>query len=210
VARILVLYATRYGSTAKIAARLSEDLRCRGHDVSLVDIKSGAPVGDLGIYDVACIGAAVYSFRGYPRAIVRFARRNRAWLERTASAFVSVGLVIAGSTDDGRAEAQATLDRFMAKTGWRPAHVTFVAGDLPYSRYDVMTRRAMRRAAARYGGDTDTSRDYTYTDWDQVDRFAHEITAVFDRLATSSDARRAPVARMPNNGIQTDNTPRVR
>jgi menaquinone-dependent protoporphyrinogen oxidase len=33
----------------------------------------------------------------------------------------------------------------------------------------------MRRISAKEGGDTDTSRDYEYTDWAAVDRFAREL-----------------------------------
>jgi menaquinone-dependent protoporphyrinogen oxidase len=33
----------------------------------------------------------------------------------------------------------------------------------------------MRRIASREGGDTDTSRDYEYTDWAAVDRCAVEF-----------------------------------
>jgi menaquinone-dependent protoporphyrinogen oxidase len=36
----------------------------------------------------------------------------------------------------------------------------------------------MRRIAAAEGGETDTSRDYEYTDWAAVERFALEMAAV--------------------------------
>jgi menaquinone-dependent protoporphyrinogen oxidase len=186
VADVLVLYATRHGSTAEIAQRIAEVIRSHGHQVMLVDVRQLARVGDVTRFDAACIGAAVYSFRNYPRAIVRFVRRNRDWLAQVPSAFFSVGLVHAGSTPGGRDETQVTLDRFVTSTGWQPAHVEFIAGALRYSRYSLMTRRAMRRAAVRYGGDTDTSRDYTYTDWEQVEQFAHKLSARFDRERADS------------------------
>lgn len=36
----------------------------------------------------------------------------------------------------------------------------------------------MRRIVAKEGGDVDTSRDYEYTDWRAVERFAHGLVAV--------------------------------
>jgi menaquinone-dependent protoporphyrinogen oxidase len=42
----------------------------------------------------------------------------------------------------------------------------------------------MRRIASRKGLDTDTSRDYDYTDWDAVDRFARDF--VTKQLAQSA------------------------
>jgi len=65
------------------------------------------------------------------------------------------------------------------KTGWHPARVELVAGALPYSKYNFLIRYVMRRIAAKEGGDTDTSHDYEYTDWEAVDRFARD--ALCDR-----------------------------
>jgi menaquinone-dependent protoporphyrinogen oxidase len=50
-----------------------------------------------------------------------------------------------------------------------------VAGALPYTRYNFLIRFMMRRIVKTEGGDTDTSRDYEYTDWAAVDRFAAEF-----------------------------------
>jgi menaquinone-dependent protoporphyrinogen oxidase len=52
-----------------------------------------------------------------------------------------------------------------------------VAGALPYSKYNFFIRFIMRRIAAQAGGDVDTSRDYEYTDWGAVDRFASQFAA---------------------------------
>ena len=38
-----------------------------------------------------------------------------------------------------------------------------------------MKRLVMRVIAKRAGGDTDTSRDYVYTDWEALERFAGEL-----------------------------------
>jgi menaquinone-dependent protoporphyrinogen oxidase len=39
----------------------------------------------------------------------------------------------------------------------------------------------MRRIVAKAGGDTDTSRDYEYTDWNQVRGFARDFGRLFER-----------------------------
>jgi menaquinone-dependent protoporphyrinogen oxidase len=52
-----------------------------------------------------------------------------------------------------------------------------VAGAINYTRYNFLLRWYMKRASAKNGGATDTSRDHEYTDWDQVDRFAAAIAA---------------------------------
>jgi menaquinone-dependent protoporphyrinogen oxidase len=47
----------------------------------------------------------------------------------------------------------------------------------------------MRRISRKEGGDTDTSRDYEYTDWAAVDRFAAEFA---DEVAGPVDAVTSP------------------
>lgn len=47
-----------------------------------------------------------------------------------------------------------------------------VAGAVPYTRYGWLKRRIMRRLMARANGDTDTTRDYEYTDWEDLNSFA--------------------------------------
>jgi len=60
-------------------------------------------------------------------------------------------------------------------TLWTPQHVANFAGALPYRKYPWPLRLMMRFIVSRAGGDTDTSRDYEYTDWNAVDRFAAEF-----------------------------------
>ena len=46
--------------------------------------------------------------------------------------------------------------------------VRLVAGALMYRRYGPVTRRLMQFIAWRSGGDTDTRRNWVYTDWKQL------------------------------------------
>ena len=46
-----------------------------------------------------------------------------------------------------------------------------------YSKYNFLVRFFMRRIAQKEGGDTDTSRDYEYTDWEALDRLVDEVAA---------------------------------
>jgi menaquinone-dependent protoporphyrinogen oxidase len=72
---------------------------------------------------------------------------------------------------------QNWVNRFCLKTGWTPAQVLHVAGALPYTRYNFITRSIMRRIAESQGDDTDTSRDYEYTDWAALGHFADSFAA---------------------------------
>ena len=89
---------------------------------------------------------------------------------------------------DGRAQTMRIVEKLVAETGWHPRRVELVAGALPYTRYNFLVRFVMRRISRKEGGDTDTSRDYEYTDWGAVDRFAAE----FVREVSARGAVEAP------------------
>jgi menaquinone-dependent protoporphyrinogen oxidase len=171
---VIVVYASREGQTGKIAKRIATVLQEKGHVAELYDADRPTPGIDLARFDVAFIGAPIHA-GGYPRSVVRLVRTERDFLQRVPSAFFSVGLAVASRTSDGRAQTMPLVDAFLRKTGWRPRRVELVAGALPYSKYNRIIRFVMKRIAAKEGGDTDTSRDYEYTDWNGVDRFALEF-----------------------------------
>jgi menaquinone-dependent protoporphyrinogen oxidase len=189
MATILIVYVTRQGQTQKIAARMAQVLRAWGHGVEMIDAEQ--PYGGLQLYrfDRFIIGAPILA-GGYPRAVARFVRKHRALLERAPSAFFSVGLTIASRTRDGCAQTQAVVDRFLKRTGFHPARVELLAGGLPYTRYNFFIRFVMRRIAAKEGGDTDTTRDYEYTNWDAVEQFAVDFV--------NSDVVNGPRVVVPN------------
>jgi menaquinone-dependent protoporphyrinogen oxidase len=70
---------------------------------------------------------------------------------------------------------QAIINRFLAETGWHPVVTKSIAGALLYTRYNWFIRRVMKRIAAKAGGDTDTTRDYEYTDWQDLRTFAGQV-----------------------------------
>jgi menaquinone-dependent protoporphyrinogen oxidase len=181
---VLIVYSTGWGQTRKVAQRIAQAITAAGHSAEMVD--ADRPVAGLNVerFDRAVIAAPIHA-GGYPRSILRFVRDNRAFLERVPSAFLSVGLAIQSRTSDGRAETMAVVEKFVQRSGWRPRRIELVAGALPYTKYNFLIRFVMRRIVARAGGETDTSRDYEYTDWEAVNRFARSL--VDDAPATSSD-----------------------
>jgi menaquinone-dependent protoporphyrinogen oxidase len=98
----------------------------------------------------------------------------RRWGAKPA-AFVSVCLGVLQHDAKVQHDLQTMVDEFVASTGWRPSVVKFVAGALPYTKYGWLQRLVMKRIVAKAGGDTDTSRDYEYTDWNDLRHFAAEF-----------------------------------
>jgi menaquinone-dependent protoporphyrinogen oxidase len=177
-----VLYATREGQTRRIATRIAEDLRERGVDVDLFDVREAAPI-DLSPYATACVAASVHVGH-HEREMIAFVKQQRDALVQLGAAFVSVTLSEAGAENPNRsdeerrqaaADVQRMMDVFFTQTGWRPDRALAVAGGLAYSQYNFIVRAIMKRIARKAGAPTDTSRDYEFTNWTAIDRFANEL-----------------------------------
>jgi menaquinone-dependent protoporphyrinogen oxidase len=185
MSNVLIVYATREGQTGKIARRLAETLRSDRHRVELLDTDHPGENAalDASRFQAVIVAAPIHA-GGYPRSVREFVRQHAGVLNSVPSAFLSVGLAVASHTSDGRAQTRPLLDKFLAECSFRPRRVEFVAGALQYSKYNFLIRLVMRRIALKEGGDTDTSRDYEYTDWKALDAFARDfVPAVRGRTA---------------------------
>jgi menaquinone-dependent protoporphyrinogen oxidase len=172
--RILVLYASTHGHTAKIAARIAAALEDDGETVDLQPLHGNGTQPVPTDYDAVILGASIHAGH-HQRALVKWAEQHHTALGLTPSAFFSVCLTAADDTEESRAATRGYLDDFVERTDWTPTHSTTFAGALQYREYDVATRALMRLLMRRMHHPTDSSQDYDYTDWDAVDGWAHEL-----------------------------------
>ena len=156
-------------------------MRQQGADVDVADAAAHDVPPDP--YDGVVVAASVHA-GGYQRSIRRWVRTHAAELHARGTVFVSVCLGVLEHNPDTDRELRAIQERFLTATGWRPGVIKVVAGALPYSKYNWLKRWVMRRIVQKAGGDIDTSRDYEYTDWEDVRRFGAEYArSLKDRLA---------------------------
>lgn len=170
MSRILLLYASVEGQTALIAERMAHALREKGHSVDLAPADAQA---DFAAYDGVIIGASIH-YGHHPADLRALVRRRREVIAARPNAFFSVSLS-AGGPRPKPAAAQRYIDKFLRKTGWQPQLVASIAGAVKYSVYGPIKKRVMIVFVGLGGGETDTSRDYEYTDWAAVERFAGEF-----------------------------------
>jgi len=167
--RILVLYASTHGHTAKIAARIAQAI---GPSAELRDIGTAKDLAPWQ-YDAIVVGASVHAGH-HQKAVLEWLERHAGALNGMPTAFFSVCLTAADDTAEAREASQRYIDAALAKTGWRPREARTFAGALQYREYDVFTRLLIKLMMKHGGHPTDTSRDHDFTDWDAVERFGRE------------------------------------
>jgi menaquinone-dependent protoporphyrinogen oxidase len=187
MARVLILYATTEGHTARVAERIAQRLRDKGHRVESQRADASATRLDLERYETVIVGAPVHYGR-HPGHLRSLLRKHRAALAARPGAFFSVSLSAGGPGAKPQA-ARRYVETFLRQVGWQPQLTAAIGGALQYSRYGAFKRLLVVVFVGRAGGDTDTSRDYEYTDWDAVDRFADR--AILDRFDLGQTPRGA-------------------
>lgn len=177
VKKILVLFATREGQTEKVALHIGTHLRDAGAEVQLVnaaDLTSLANIEPAG-YDHLVFGASMHA-GGIEKELVDFVNRHQGTIEHAARSFFLV--LLSAATSDPQLREKWLLDA--RKKMDEQLQVSFdevemIAGALKYSKYPLPLKWLMRQIARKAGSDTDISRDYEYTDWQQVARYAQKL-----------------------------------
>jgi len=172
--RILVFYGTTDGHTRKVAAAIARTIQSIGLEVDLVDAKASRRKVTPQEYSGVIVAASVHA-GGYQRTVRRWVKQHAAELRTRPSAFVSVCLAVLERSPKAARDLGAILQRFFRATEWHPTESKIVPGALLYTRYNWLKRWLMRRIVAKAKGDTDTTRDYEYTDWDDLAAFAQRF-----------------------------------
>jgi len=170
--KLLIVYGTTEGQTRKICRFLRDEALKAGNKVDISDA-SDHPRSPDG-YDAVIIGASVHQGK-YQASVKHYLMQYVDKLNAMVSAFISVSLTAATKDEESWKELETITSEFLKKTSWKPTEVEQVAGALRYTQYDFLKKFIMRMIAKRSGGDTDTSHDHEYTDWEQVENLMERI-----------------------------------
>lgn len=183
--RTLILYTTVEGQTGRIADRVAQALRDKGHAVDVHRAETDRTGLDLRAYDGVIVGASIH-YGHHPKFLTGLVRSLREALDSRPNAFFSVSLSGGGPGAKPKA-AKRYLDKFLRRVRWQPPLAATFGGALKFSKYGAFKRMLMIVFVGLAGGDTDTSRDYEYTDWDAVERFAGDFAKRMERVQGNTD-----------------------
>jgi menaquinone-dependent protoporphyrinogen oxidase len=182
---ILILFATKEGQTEKIAHFIAGVLRHHGHQAT-TQLGEHLPKDfDTDQFDAAIIGGSIHMGK-YPSYLKKFVTEHRDWLSQVPSAFFTVCMAIHSINEKEQEDARCLGENFVNKTHWQPDLMETFAGAVKYTQYGFITRKIMQRISKKEGGNTDTSHDHEYTDWEAVTRFAEHFINKMNALEGAS------------------------
>jgi menaquinone-dependent protoporphyrinogen oxidase len=169
---VLIVYASRLGSTQAIAARLAERIRAHGLAATACSVET---VDDFIPYDAVVVGSAVYGGHWLKEAS-RFVRRHDARLAARPVWLFSSGPV--GKTATTHEPVESAEVGELARIVGARGHRTF-AGSLDRSTLDKADLSTVERfVAKRFVPEGD------FRDWPAIDAWADEIARALGATAT--------------------------
>ena len=123
------------------------------------------------------VGDSIHAVH-HSRPMIDYLQAHVVALNSMPSALFQVCLASANPDLEHTETAHALVQELLDRTGFDPDAVGLFAGALVYTQYGWFKRHVMRAIVKREGGDLDMSRDYDYTDWEAVARFAEDFEGI--------------------------------
>jgi len=119
MAKVLVTYTTKFGSTSEVAEAIGKELKAGG---ATVDVRPAAEAGDLGAYDAVMVGGPMMV--GWHREATRFLKSNSKALSEKPVALFMMAMALTKTGDDKVGETAVFQDAKAAKVPNNPARLS--------------------------------------------------------------------------------------
>ena len=163
MARILVAYASRYGTTAGIAEAIGRALSEQGGDVTVARV---GDVVDVSSFDAVVVGAPLYFHRWLPEALEFLTRFRLSLLGRPLAVF-GVGLTMLFGGQGDVADARECVEASLREVHeLQPLSLGIFTGGLQTAEHPFFVRWYLRLRRAPEGD---------HRDWDAIRSWALQL-----------------------------------
>lgn len=172
MSKVIIIYSTTDGQTKRICSRIEGGIKGTGDEVSLASIDDVQSI-DLSVFDKIVIGASI-RYGVHHKKVYDFIRENHELLDSKPNAFFSVN-VVARKPEKAQPDTNPYLKKFLKEIPWQPKQLAVFAGKIDYPRYGFLDRNIIRFIMWMTKGPTDPTATIEFTDWRQVEDFAHVV-----------------------------------
>jgi menaquinone-dependent protoporphyrinogen oxidase len=160
--RILVTYASKYGSTGGVADAIGKELCGKGLAADVALIRNA---GDCGLYQGVIVGSAIYMGKWMPEA-VDFVKKNRDILCQVPVAYFLVCMTLSQPTEEKRTKVLSYMDPVLkAVPETKPIGIGTFAGALDYKNLSWLNKKIMKSKGSPEGD---------FRDWNAIRAWARE------------------------------------
>ena len=160
--KVLVTYASKYGSTGGVADAIGKELCSKDVATDVVLIKNASNVSS---YQGVVIGSAIYMGKWMSEA-ADFVKKNRDILRQVPVAYFLVCMTLSQPTEKNRAEVLSYMDPILkAVPEIMPVGIGTFAGALDYDNLSWPNKKIMKSKGAPEGD---------FRDWNAIRAWARE------------------------------------
>jgi menaquinone-dependent protoporphyrinogen oxidase len=161
--KVLIVYASRAGSTGEVAKAVGQTLSEAG---ASVDVRSVTDTNDLSNYEAVIVGSAIRMGRWLPEA-VDFVKKHRDTLSRVHTAYFVVCNTMKDDTPENRKKVLAYLDPVRkAAPNIEPVDTGLFAGVVDFSKLSFMDKSMLKVRGASEGD---------FRNWVAIKKWATDI-----------------------------------
>lgn len=158
--RILVLYATKAGSTAEIAAKIGEHVSERGFNVDVINVKANP---DPKNYKAVILGSCIRMGSWLPE-MIDYIKTNQVALNAIQTALFTVHMLNAGDDETSKTARNAYIDKVRELLP-DSEHVYFL-GEMNFSKLSLLDRFISKMVKAE---------ESDQRDWDKIKTWSESL-----------------------------------
>jgi len=168
--KVLIIHSSVDGHTTHICERIRSvrnDL-----DIDIISLSKTKNIS-LNKYEMIVIGASI-RYGKYRKELFKFIDENLNAIQSKNNAFFSVN-VVARKAEKNSTDTNPYIEKFLLKTSWKPKIIDVFAGKIEYPKYNLFDRSIIKFIMWMTNGPTDTSKNFEFTDWSKVEKFAKNL-----------------------------------
>lgn len=172
--KVLIVYYSRMGHTARIVRTIAENLEQMGDKVELMPVAEALREGvQWDKFDFVLCGFPVVYGTYHPH-VYEFVRNNCTTLSKKPNAMFNV-TVVARTPFKATVEGNRYMQNFLNRSPWRPNDLKCFAGKIDYPHLNFVDKKCIQLIMKITKGPTDPTMCIDFTDWDDVKRYSKHI-----------------------------------
>ena len=158
--KIAIIYASKYGTTEKVAAAIADKLK-EMNEVELFSLKKN-PQPDISVFEMVIIGSSIYAGQA-SKKVKNFCKENESLLLQKR-----IGLFVCGMHPDKEEQEKELKNAFPEVLLKKSSATKFLGGAYLFEQMNFLERMIIKKVAK-------TTVSTQQVDWEGVEEFVKEL-----------------------------------